>query len=544
MENQTKKRQKADIDLEIKLPNVEKPFYNRLSTPDNMIKQIKKAGSKLDEYQTLDVWIGESKNIVLSKKDILADNLKEKIFDRISLLNDLEKAEKNAKSMGIEFGYTSDEKGIKSYNVGGNPLTPEKNFIAHIEHERTNKQISNNQEVNNGMNVDNELADKLNNHYEKQEEPMWNFKGQAGKEILDFALKIDASPDATKNAVLDYIKLEAPQIPDREDFIDDTHDRGQEAYDKALEYYNSKELPLYDDEYKKINEILKSQGFNVDSIPSISRYEANSFQTLLNDLPKFQISKENVTQKQVDENNLNFSYLKDQIKYLGLGEEPKLHKELEEKINSGQKTFSIKTDYDKTSFLNKADFTLNFNRSEKTGNYFLNSFKGHLHNEKKGVDIEHTFAVKRNGYSAKQALNLLEGRSVLSTINDLKEKKEVQKFVSLKLNEPKNEHGNFKINVVRDNNININKIVDASKLKFEDEKHKDITIKSLERGNIVSVKFENKNKETPGFAVLNPYNKNLQLYDKNMVRANTNAAVISENENVKKTPQQSYKPSR
>lgn len=411
MENQTTKRPKADIDLEIKLPNTEKPFFNKLSTADNMIKQIKKAGSKLDEYQTLDVWINKNKNIVLSKNDILSDNLKEKILDRITLLGELEKAEKSAKDIGIEFGYKSDEKGIKTYNVGGNPLTAEKDFITHVKHEERAKELGINREINKGM--------EQKSTTEKQQQP------------------------------------------------------------------------------------------------------------------------NNVSENQ----NLNF--LKDQIKYLGFGEDPKLLKELENKILSGEKEFNLKVDYDKASFQNKASFQLNFNRSESTGNYFLNTYKANLQNEKRNINIDHTFAVKTNGFTAKQAVNLLEGRSVLATINNPKTKEEEKAFIKLKLNEPKNENGNFKLQVFNKNyGVDTAKIAENSKLKFDDDKHKDITIKSLEKGNIVGVKFEHDKKIIEGKAVLNPQYKTLNLYDQNMKRVNTNKPVISEQQDMENNSKQTYKQSR
>lgn len=454
MENQTTKRPKADIDLEIKLPNKGKPFYNKLSTADNMIKQIKKAGSKLDEYQTLDVWINKNKNIVLSKNDILSDNLKEKILDRITLLGELEKAEKSAKDIGIEFGYKSDEKGIKTYNVGGNPLTTEKDFITYVKHEELKHHKT--------------LSDK-------------------------WAMELSNPTDLSKGLTVSQI------------------DEKQAMHYRFYEQ-RAKELGIN----REINKGM----------------EQNS-------------TTEKLQQPNNGAENQNLKFLKDQIKYLGFGEDPKLLKELENKILSGEKVFDLKVDYDKASFQNKASFQLNFNRSESTGNYFLNSYKAILQNEKRNVNIDHTFAVKTNGFTAKQAVNLLEGRSVLATINNPKTKEEEKAFIKLKLNEPKNENGNFKLQVFNKNyGVDTAKIVENSKLKFDDDKHKDITIKSLERGNIVSVKFEHDKKIIEGNAVLNPQYKTLNLYDQNMKRINTNKPVISEQQDMENNSKQTYKQSR
>lgn len=465
MENQTKKRPKADIDLEIKLPNKEKPFYNKLSTADNMIKQIKKAGSKLDEYQTLDVWINKNKNIVLSKNDILTDNLKEKILDRITLLGELEKAEKSANSIGIEFGYKSDEKGIKTYNVNGNPLTTEKDFIIHVKHK------------------------ELNHH--KEQSDKW-------------AMELSNRTDLSKGLTISQID------------------------EKQAMHYR-----FYEQKAKELG---------VEVTPFIEKLVINR------EINKGMEQNTNIQNNQPANNvaeNQNFKFLKDQIKYLGFGEEPKLLKELENKILSGEKSFELKVDYDKTSFQNKASFQLNFNRSESTGNYFLNTYKANLQNEKRNVNIDHTFAVKTNGFTAKQAVNLLEGRSVLATINNPKTKEEEKAFIKLKLDETKNENGNFKLQVFNKNyGVDTAKIVENSKLKFDDDKHKDITIKSLERGNIVGVKFEHDKKIIEGKAVLNPQYKTLNLYDQNMKRVNTNKPVISEQQEMENNSKQTYKQSR
>src|SRR5690606_1409492 len=104
-------------------------------------------------------------------------------------------------------------------------------------------------------------------------------------------------------------------------------------------------------------------------------------------------------------------YLKKQMMYLGFGEDEKLHKDLEKGINSPDQQFEIKTTSDKTLPGNKADFTLNYNKTEK-GGIFLNSYDANLTNEK-GDSIFQNFRVSReDSFTAKEAVNLLEGRCV------------------------------------------------------------------------------------------------------------------------------------
>jgi len=211
-------------------------------------------------------------------------------------------------------------------------------------------------------------------------------------------------------------------------------------------------------------------------------------------------------------------YLKNQLKYLGFGESNKLRQDLEKGINSNEKTFKIQTQSDRAMQGNEVNFTLNFNKSEK-GGVFLNSFNATLKNEI-GEERTHNFGV--NHFTAKEAVNLLEGRSVKT---EFKENEPV--FVKLNFAEEKNEYGNFKFQTYNQQAYGVDtaKIVEKSGLIFDKPEHKDNTVKSLEKGNIVKVKFNLDNKITEGNAVLNPQYKTLNLYDKEMNRLNTNKPI-------------------
>ena len=60
---------------------------------------------------------------------------------------------------------------------------------------------------------------------------------------------------------------------------------------------------------------------------------------------------------------------------------------------------------------------------------------------------------------------------------------------------------------------------------FDKPEFKADTIKSLEKGNVVKIKFEIEDKVIEGKAVLNPQNRNLNLYDNDMTRINTNEPI-------------------
>ncbi|MBB6370041.1 DUF6449 domain-containing protein [Chryseobacterium shigense] len=224
------------------------------------------------------------------------------------------------------------------------------------------------------------------------------------------------------------------------------------------------------------------------------------------------------TKKEFDQ----VEYLKNQMKYLGFGEGEKLHKDLEKGINSKKQQFEIKTSSDKTLPGNKADFTLNYNKTEK-GGIFLNSYDANLSNEK-GESVSQNFRVSRdNSFTAKEAVNLLEGRSVKIEFDNPKTNEREPAFVKLNLGKEKNQYGNYNFQTFYKNyGVDTAEIVEKSNLIFDKPEYRETTIKSLEKGNVVKVKFEQDDKIIEGKAILDPQNRNLKLYDSDMNRINTN----------------------
>ena len=215
-------------------------------------------------------------------------------------------------------------------------------------------------------------------------------------------------------------------------------------------------------------------------------------------------------------------YLKDQLKYLGFGEDEKLHKDLEKGIESPKQQFEIKRESDKALPGNTVDFILKFNKSEN-GGVFFNSYQATLKNEK-NESFSHNFYVsKESTFTAKEAVNLLEGRSVKIEFHNPKTDQVEPAFVKLDFKEPKTEKGNYNFqNFYKNYGIDTAEIVEKSNLVFDKPEYKENTIKSLEKGNVVKVKFELDDGLIEGKAVLNPQYKNLNLYDMDMNRINTN----------------------
>ena len=333
--------------------------------------------------------------------------------------------------------------------------------------------------------------------------------------------------DALKSAVQKYnqnIKMETQQ-ENVQNFIGkmvfSDHGKTQTELDKERlqEYKNltpeEKNMVKEKGVREAIN-LIEEVGEKTISQEGIKKTQEH-FERIINEAEKEQTTKQEEKIKPPIE-SAQLDYLKNQLKYLGFGESNKLHQDLEKGINSNEKTFKIQTQSDRAMQGNEVNFTLNFNKSEK-GGVFLNSFNATLKNEI-GEERTHNFGV--NHFTAKEAVNLLEGRSVKT---EFKENEPV--FVKLNFAEEKNEYGNFKFQTYNQQAYGVDtaKIVEKSGLIFDKPEHKDNTVKSLEKGNIVKVKFNLDNKITEGNAVLNPQYKTLNLYDKEMNRLNTNKPI-------------------
>jgi len=220
------------------------------------------------------------------------------------------------------------------------------------------------------------------------------------------------------------------------------------------------------------------------------------------------------------------NYLKNQVKYLGLGEDAKLHKDLENAILSPEDKVTVRAEYNYPDRLmkgNTATFDLNLTKTEQ-GGVFLNSYRANL-TTKNGEERSQTFKVqKENSVTAKEAINLLEGRSV-KIEHDVVDKKtgelsRTESFIKLNMKEPKTDYGNYKYEWYNKNayGVDIDNIMQKSNLTFANDIERERTKKHLEKGNITQVTFQQENRQIQGFAVLNPQWKMLNLYDSAMNR--------------------------
>ena len=301
----------------------------------------------------------------------------------------------------------------------------------------------------------------------------------------------------------------------------------QSDYEKIINNYNKAESKDINNENIEIigGKIKDIATEAIQNPESLKKYDQNT-QNVIN-LYINQNTNIMENQKEFDQ----VQYLKDQMKYLGFGEGEKLHKDLADGINSAEKNFEIKATTDKALPGNEVNFTLKFSKSEQ-GGVFFNSYDAALKNDK--VDILQNFKVnKDNSFTAKEAINLLEGRAVKIEFNNPKTEQKETAFVKLDLAKEKNQYGNYDFQSFHQNyGVDTKEIVEKSNLVFDKPEYKDNVIKSLEKGNVVKVKFELDDKVIEGKAVLNPQYKNLNLYDNDMNRINTNKPIQGlENEN-------------
>ena len=227
------------------------------------------------------------------------------------------------------------------------------------------------------------------------------------------------------------------------------------------------------------------------------------------------------------------NYLKNQVKYLGLGEDSKMHKDLENAILSPEDKTTVRVEYnhpDKLMKGNTVTFDLNIAKTEQ-GGVFLNSYRANL-TTKNGEERSQSFKVqKENSITAKEAINLLEGRSV-KIEHDMVDKEtgelsRTESFIKLNMKEPKTDYGNYKYEWYNKGyGVDVDSIMQKSNLVFADDIQRERTKKHLEKGNITQATFMHENRQVQGFAVLNPQWKSLNLYDSSMNRLTTQNQLV------------------
>ena len=204
--------------------------------------------------------------------------------------------------------------------------------------------------------------------------------------------------------------------------------------------------------------------------------------------------------------------LKDRIKYAGFGEE--LGKELETQIKEGKEAFQLQ--HSASIGEKKMDYSLNFRKSEKNGQYYFNSFDAAL-TKPDGKTQSQTFYQNQN-ISAKEAFNLLEWRSVYKTLFN-KDGERYNAWLQLDLAE-KNDKGLHPMQQYHDKyGFELEKALGKLPIvEMEGMDPKDRLLYSLKKGNLHQVSIAGK--EGKFLLAANPKYKTVSLYEPSGKRIN------------------------
>lgn len=217
-------------------------------------------------------------------------------------------------------------------------------------------------------------------------------------------------------------------------------------------------------------------------------------------------------------NQKNLEFLKEGLKYLGFGD--KMNADLENKIKEQPKEFNLTLtgEFKIPELVNdRVDYKLDFKKSDQTDMYFLNRYQATLKNDDPAQEKTQTFYITKNsGITAKEAYNLLSGRSVNKDLNN-KEGQPYNAWLQLDFQE-KDKNDNYKVKQYHqgygyDLDMVMSKYPIKEQLNVE-EKTK--LMKSLEKGNLTQVTFAKEGGEDKMFVSANPQYKTLDLYNSKM----------------------------
>ncbi|HEU4633475.1 MAG TPA: hypothetical protein VFS22_05800 [Flavisolibacter sp.] len=213
-------------------------------------------------------------------------------------------------------------------------------------------------------------------------------------------------------------------------------------------------------------------------------------------------------------NELNFQYLKNNIKYLGFGEN--LTEVLVKKLKEGLPDFSITY----RTAMNRKPFeaALHFRKPDSVDLYYLNSYSACLQRTN-GERLEQTFYLNNaRGVTAKEAYNLLEGRAVYKELTN-REGERYHAWLQLDF-EKKDKRNNHEIRQFHENyGYDLRAAVSwfAITELGNPEKEKALVL-SLQKGNLQAVTIEKEGAIFKMFIEANPQFKTVTLYDAAMKR--------------------------
>jgi len=207
------------------------------------------------------------------------------------------------------------------------------------------------------------------------------------------------------------------------------------------------------------------------------------------------------------------NYLRDDLKYLGFGDNALLNQQLEEQTERAAEGFELYTDayFDEDT---KLEVKLYFRHSDKENRYFFNKYDALLiYPEEQARNRAQTFYVfLGKGVTFKESFNLLQGRSVYKNMISLEGEK-YKAWIRLDFGE-KDLHDNYKIKQYGLRyGYDLEKVLEKYPIReLQEEKTKAELYRSLQRGNRQSVTFDKPAKSEKMYIEANPMFKTINIY--------------------------------
>lgn len=211
----------------------------------------------------------------------------------------------------------------------------------------------------------------------------------------------------------------------------------------------------------------------------------------------------------------NLSWLKDNLKFLGFGEDIWHSQQLDLLMTKQVTEFQLYSEeyYDEDS---KLETRLHFRRSAKNGWYYFNKYDALL---RLGGDPEadrlHTFYVDEGKcITCKEAYNLLQGRAVYRRNLVTVEGQYFNAWILLNLSDSKTDHGNYKSRYFGDRfGYDLEKLLSIYPIReLTDQESKVKLIRSLERGNLQLVTFDKSAKSEQLYIEASPATRSINIY--------------------------------
>jgi hypothetical protein len=236
-------------------------------------------------------------------------------------------------------------------------------------------------------------------------------------------------------------------------------------------------------------------------------------------------------------NEKNYSYLKNQVKFMGFGEG--MDKELSEMIQSQQPAFKL--EHQAKFGQDDVSSTLHFQKSKESDMYFFNSFEMAVKQAKAEDVLKQTYYIgKENNLTLKEHYNMIDGRAVFKEFNKLEQVGEGEnvKFKATdetykawtQLNfKQTDENGNFLSRKLF--GFDLEKTLAKYPIKdLEDNYDKSRLIASLEKGNVQKATLTADGQDQKVLIAANPIDKSIKFYDSNMQRLDVKQIVVQKQE--------------